>query len=273
MITKELIRKIRQIDIKSSRLVQELFSGDYQTNFKGKGMEFEDIRKYYPGDDVRNIDWNVTARYNETFVKQYSEERELNVFLLIDVSKSNHFGRKKDFIAELSATLSYSANKNNDKVGMILFTDRIEKLVPSKAGKRHTLSMIESILTFEASGQRTNIKKVLQTFMQIEKKSSVVFLISDFMDSDYEQEIKMLSKKHNLILIQVLDPGEERIPHGAVYTFQDLESNETFVFDHTKKREIQLDHLDTRMKQVIRLYTDQDYIKPLRLFFHRKGRR
>lgn len=273
MITKELIKKIRHIEIKSTKIVEEIFSGEYHANFKGKGMEFEDIREYYPGDDVRNIDWNVTARYNETYVKQFNEERELNMFLLMDCSKSNSFGRKKEFMAELGATLSYSANKNNDKVGMILFTDKVEKVIPSKAGKRHTLSIIETILTYEPTGIQTDIKQVLKYFMQIEKKRSIVFLISDFMDKDYDNELRMVARKHDLVLIQVLDPAEENIPFGAVYTFEDLETKETFVFDHTSKRDAIVNKEIIKFPGLIQLYTNQDYIKPLKLFFHRKVRR
>ncbi len=171
MISKEIIKKIRHIEIKSSKLVEEVFSGEYHSRFKGKGMAFEDIREYYSGDDVRNIDWNVTARHNKPYVKQFSEERELNMFLLIDMSFSNKFGGKKDLIAELGATLSYSANKNNDRVGMIMFTDKIEKTIPSMTGKRHVLSIIENILTFEPKHKGTDIEKALKYFSKIEKKT------------------------------------------------------------------------------------------------------
>lgn len=272
MITKELIRKIRQIEIKSMKLVDELFSGEYHANFKGKGMEFEDIREYYPGDDVRSIDWNVTARHNQTYVKQFSEERELNMFLLIDVSKSNSFGNKKDFIAELGATLSYSANKNNDKVGMILFTDKVEKVIPSKSGRRHTLSIIETILDFKPKSKGTDIEAALKYFNRIEKKRSVVFLISDFMDTDYDQGIKMVSRKHDLVLIRVIDPVEDAIPKGGIYTFEDLESGETYVLDNLKSEMKTSQLVETNGLNMIQLFTDKDYIKPLRLFFHRKVR-
>jgi len=236
-------------------------------------MEFEDIRQYYPGDDVRSIDWNVTARHNQTYVKQFSEERELNMFLLIDVSKSNNFGNKKEFIAELGATLSYSANKNNDKVGMILFTDKVEKVIPSKAGRRHTLSIIETILDYKPENKGTNIEEALKYFNRIEKKRSVVFVISDFMDTNYDQGLKMVGNKHDLVLLRVIDPVEESIPKGAIYTFEDLESGETFVLDNLKSEMKTSQILETKGLNMITLLTNEDYIKALKLFFHRKVRR
>lgn len=272
MISKELIKKIRHIEIKSNKLVEEIFSGEYHSNFKGKGMEFEEIREYYHGDNVKNIDWNVTARYNKPYVKQFSEERELNMFLLIDISNSNNFGKKKDFIAELGATLSYSANKNNDKVGMVLFTDKIEKVIPSKSGKRHVLSIIENIFAFEPNSKGTDIKNVLQYFNKIEKKRSIVFLISDFLDEDYEKEIKVFKRKHDLVLIKVKDPSEQCIPKGAIYTFEDLESGETFVMENMKQAK-QLTRQDyVPSNQIIELFTNEDYVKKLKLFFRRRGR-
>lgn len=270
MVSKELIKKIRQIEIKSNKLVDEIFSGEYHTRFKGKGMEFEDIRAYYHGDDVRNIDWNVSARHGQTYVKQFNEERELNMFLLIDVSASNNFGAKKDYIAELGATLSYSANRNNDKVGTILFTDQVEKVIPSKAGKRHTLAIIETILDYQARGKGTNIQEVLKYFNKIEKKRSIVILISDFMDTGYEHALSMVAKKHDLVLIQVRDPAEQAIPTGAIYTFEDLESGETFVLDHLKENSRLAEATELRWPNLIQLRTNEDYIKQLKTFFHRR---
>jgi len=273
VISEELIKKIKHIEIKSNKLVEEIFSGEYHSNFKGKGMAFEDIRQYYYGDDVRNIDWNATARYNTAFVKQFSEERELNMVLLIDMSNSNNFGKKKEIIAELGATLSFSANKNNDRVGMILFTDQIEKVIPSKNGKKHILSIIENILDFKPSSKGTDIKNVLRYFEKIEKKRSVVFLISDFMDEGYEQALKMVSRKHDLVMIRVLDRGEERIPAGAIFTFEDLETGETVVFENYKKDFEVSDTLAFSKDRMIQVYTDEDYVKLLRLYFLRKTRR
>jgi len=272
MISKELIKKIKQIEITSTKLVEEIFSGEYHSNFKGKGMEFDDIREYSYGDDVRNIDWNVTARYNTPYVKQFCEERELNMFLLIDVSKSNNFGLKKEYIAEIGATLSYSANKNNDNVGMILFTDKIEKVIPSKSGKKHSLSIIETILTFEPTGVKTNIKKAIHYFMQIQKKRSIVVIISDFLDEDYEKEVKMISRKHDVVLIKVIDQSEEELPKSCVFRFEDLETKETFIVDNTTKTDVMNKEDLFKSKSMIQLYTHEDYVKPLKLFFRKKVR-
>lgn len=273
MVSKELIKKIRHIEIKSNKLVDEIFSGEYRSNFKGKGMEFEDIRSYYPGDDVRNIDWNVTARHNTPFVKQFSEERELNMFLLIDGSNSNNFGHKKELIAEIGATLSYSANKNHDNVGMIMFTDQVEKVIPSKNGKRHVLSILEAILTFEPAHKGTNIGEALRFFYKIEKKRSVVFLISDFFDEGYENELKMVAKYHDLVLIRIIDRSEEQLPAGAIFTFEDLETGETVVLENLKKAYALPDRLKNLGRNGIKLYTDEDYVRQLKAFFLRKGQR
>lgn len=271
MISKELIKKIKHIEIKSSKLSDELFSGEYHTHFKGKGMAFEDIRQYYHGDDIRSIDWNATARYNQPYVKQFSEERELNMFLLIDISKSNDLSNKRDFIAELGATLSYSANKNNDKVGLILFTDKVEKVIPSKAGRKHTLSIIETILDFKPTGTGTNIEAALEFFNRIEKKRSIVFVISDFMDEGFDHGVKLIGRKHDLVLIRVSSPAETKIPRGAIYTFEDLETGETFVLDAIQKDVNMSTEMGIKGPNVIQLYTNEDYVKPLKLYFHRKG--
>jgi uncharacterized protein (DUF58 family) len=271
MVSKELVKKIRRIEIKSNKLVEEIFSGEYRSGFRGRGIEFEDIRKYYPGDDVRNIDWNVTARHNKTFVKQFCEERELNMFLLIDMSRSNSFGTKKGLIAEVGATLAFSANRNNDRVGVIFFTDRVEKFIPSKSGRRHVLSIIENILDFEPEYSGTNIAKVLRYFNRIEKKHSIVFLISDFLDEGYEKDLKVTSGRHDLVMVRVIDRAEEVIPAGAVFTFDDLETGETFVLDNMRE-EYRLDNaLNLPVKNLVNIYTDEDYVKPLRKFFRHRN--
>jgi len=263
----ELANKIRRIEITSNKLVDEFFTGEYRSAFRGKGMEFDSIRQYTPGDDVRSIDWNVTARFDKAFVKQYVEEREMNIFLLIDMSRSNSFGRKKEFIAEISATLAFSATRNNDRVGVVFFTEKAEKLIPSKNGKKHVLTIIESILSYEPQQAGTNIANVLQYFNMIEKKRSVVFLISDFLDDGYERELKTSDLRHDLICIRVIDRAEEKIPAGAVFTFEDLESGETYVMDNMK-RDFRMAPPDSRSKRnLITIYTDEDFIKPLRQFF------
>jgi len=268
-----LAKKIRRIEIKSNKLVDEIFSGEYRSGFRGKGMEFDAIRQYMPGDDVRSIDWNVTARYDKAFVKQYVEERELNMYLLIDMSRSNSFGGKKEFIAEISATLALSATRNNDRVGVVFFTGAVEKLIPSKNGKKHVLSIIENILNFKPERNDTDIANALQYFNRIEKKRSVVFLISDFLDDGYGREVNASANRHDLIRIRVADRAEERIPAGAIFAFEDLESGETFVMDNMKQdfHMAQPDGLSAR--GLITIYTDEDYVKPLRQFFMRRGRR
>jgi len=273
MHSSELAKKVRKIEITSSKLVDEIFSGEYRSGFRGKGVEFESIRQYVPGDDVRNIDWNVTARQNKTYVKQYCEEREMNIFLLIDMSRSNSFGGKKALITEISATLALSANRNNDRVGVVFFTGTVEKLIPSQKGRKHVLSIIESILEFQPLHADTNIANALQYFNRIEKKRSVVFLISDFLDDGYEKELKASAGRHDLIQIQVIDRAEERIPAGAIFTFEDLETGESYVLDNFR-RNLVIKPSDTGNKRnLITVYTDGDYIKPLRRFFMGRVRR
>lgn len=271
MVSKELIKKIRHIEIKSNKLVEEIFSGEYRSGFRGKGVEFEDIRQYYPGDDVRSIDWNVTARHNKAFVKQFCEERELNMFLLIDMSRSNSFGNKKNLIAEVSATLALSANKNNDKVGVIFFTDKVEKFIPSLNGRKHVLSIIENILNFQPELTGTDLSNALKYFNRVVKKNSVVFVISDFLDDGYNKDLKVTAGKHDLVLIRIIDRAEEVIPAGAIFTFEDLETGETLVLDNMKK-EHRLDTGTSLFKRnLINIYTDEDYVKPLKQFFRRRG--
>lgn len=269
----ETAKNIRRIEIKANKLVDEIFSGEYRSGFRGKGMEFENIRQYMAGDDVRNIDWNVTARYDKAFVKQFVEEREMNLFLLVDMSRSNRFGRKKELIAEISATLAMSAARNNDRVGAVLFTEKVERLIPSRNGKKHVLSIIDSILSFEPRHAGTDIAHVLQYFNRLEKKRSVVFLISDFLDDGYLKELKIADNLHDFIRIRVIDRAEERIPAGAIFTFEDLETGETYVMDNLK-RDAHLRPLDGHSrKNLITVYTDEDYVKPLKRFFRSRARR
>jgi uncharacterized protein (DUF58 family) len=273
MISGDLIRKIRKIEVRTNKLVEEVFSGEYRSGFRGRGIEFDDIRQYVPGDDVRSIDWNVTARHNRAFVKQFCEEREMNLFLLIDMSRSNSFGHKRDLISEIAATLAFSACKNNDRVGVIFFTDRVEKFIPSKNGRKHVLSIIESILEYQPQSAGTNVANALQFFNRIEKKQSVVFLISDFLDEGYQKDIKITSNHHDLVLVRVVDKAEERIPAGAVFTFQDLESGETVVLDNMRREFRPDSRLSLYKHNLINIYTDEDYVKPLKQFFKRRGRR
>jgi uncharacterized protein (DUF58 family) len=272
MFSGELARKIRRIEIKSNKLVEEIFSGEYRSGFRGKGMEFENIRQYYPGDDIRNIDWNVTARHNKAFVKEFCEERELNIFLLIDMSRSNSFGRKKDLIAEVGATLAFSASRNNDRVGVIFFTEKVEKFIPSKNGRKHVLSIIENILNFAPGAGGTNLTEALQYFNRIEKKRCVVFLISDFLDDGYDKDLKITAGRHDLVMVRVMDKAEEVIPAGAVFCFEDLETGETIEVDNLKNEYRMHNNLNILRNNLIDIYTDDDYVKPLKQFFKRRSK-
>lgn len=276
MLNKEILKKIRTIEINSNRLSDEIFSGEYHSFFKGNGMEFSDIRRYSPGDEVKNIDWKVTARQRKAYVKQFREEREMKFFLLIDISESNNFTDKKNLIAEISAVLAFSAVKNNDKVGAIFFTDEVEKLIPLKKGRKHTLSIIENLFKYfdenplEKKLKKTSIKNVLKYFAKIQKRRSIIFLISDFFDEDYERQIKLLSKKHDLILIKIYDENKEVIPKGAVFTFRDSETGEVMTIENLKSKTRLGDFLNLDKKNLIEISTDDDYVKKLSLFFKRR---
>ncbi|MFO7819111.1 MAG: DUF58 domain-containing protein [Halanaerobacter sp.] len=270
MLSEELIAKIRKIEIKSNKLVEEIFSGEYKSSFQGRGLEFKEIREYYPGDDVGSIDWNVTARQNKPYVKEFQEERELNMFLLIDMSNSTNFGAKKDLIAEIGATLAFSAIQNNDRVGSILFTEEVEEMIPSRKGKKHVLAIIEEILDFNPEQKGTDIKKALKYFNQIEPKRSIVFLISDFLTKDYERELKITHQKHDLVLIRVLARGEEKLPQGAIFEFEDLETGESIVVDNLKQAQELSFEIDVPERNLINIYTDEDFVIPLQQFFKRR---
>ncbi len=268
----ELNKKIRRIEITARKLVEESFTGDYRSGFRGKGMEFESIRQYYPGDDVRSIDWNVSARQNKVFVKQFCEERELNMFLLVDMSGSNNFGNKKDIVAELGAMLAFSASMNNDKVGAVLFTKKVEKFIPSKNGREHVLAIIENILELVPESSGTSISEALKFFNRVEKKKSIVFIISDFLDEGFEKDLKIVSKHHDLILVRVVDKAEQQIPSGAVFVFEDLETGEVVELNNLE-REFRRNDPEMKGRNIINVYTDEDYINPFRQFFRRRAGR
>ena len=217
METKELLKKVRKIEIKTRRLSDNIFGGEYHSAFKGRGMTFSEVRQYQYGDDIRNIDWNVTARYNEPFIKVFEEERELTLMLLIDISGSEFFGTqnqfKREILTEIAATLSFSALKNNDKVGLILFTDEIELFIPPKKGRFHILRIIRELLEFKPKSKKTDINKALEFFSGVLKKKAIAFLMSDFISSDYEKTLKIAAKKHDLTGIRVFDRREEKIPN------------------------------------------------------------
>lgn len=272
MISKEMIKKIKTIEIKSDRVVKEVLSGQYHSVFIGNGMEFEDIREYYEGDDVRNIDWNVTARSERAYIKKFREERELNIFLMIDMSGSENFGNKREKIAEIGATLALSAVKNNDKAGMFLFTDRVERVVPSKKGRKHAMAIIEQILTFTPENKGTNIENALVHFNNFERKKSVLFLISDFMDEGYEKILKVVSMKHDVVLIRICEEAEKKLPAGAIYVLKDMETGEEIIVDASSEEKV-LRGVNIKMKNMITINTNEDFIKPLMYYFKRRMRK
>nr|MBN2276749.1 DUF58 domain-containing protein [candidate division Zixibacteria bacterium] len=290
MDQKELFKKIRRIEIRTKRLVNDLFSGEYHSSFKGQGMEFEEVRQYQPGDDIRLIDWNVTARTGYPHIKKFREERELSVIFLVDASSSGDFGTrerfKADTAAELCAVLAFSAIKNNDKVGMIIFTDRIEKFVPPKKGRAHVLRLIREILHFHPEGTGTDISGALEYFNRVIKKKSVVFLISDFLSEAYMKPLQIANRKHDMIAIKISDPRELQFDNVGLIELEDAETGETLVIDTGSyefrrdfaaraeednfglRRSLKLINLD-----FIQIITNQSYIVPLINFFRLREKR
>lgn len=230
METKDLLKKVRKIEIKTRRLSDHLFSGEYHTSFKGRGMTFSEVRQYQFGDDIRAIDWNVTARYNEPYVKVFEEERELTMLLLVDVSGSGSFGTqgdvKRNIVTEIAATMAFSATQNNDKIGLILFSDQIELYIPPKKGRSHVLRIIRELIEFEPKSQRTNLAQALRFLSATQKKKAIVFMISDFMDQAYEQPLKIAAKKHDITGIRVYDKREESMPNIGMVPLLDAETGE-----------------------------------------------
>lgn len=238
MESSELLKKVRKIEIKTRGLSAQVFSGEYHSAFKGRGMAFSEVREYNPGDDIRSIDWNVTARFNHPYVKIFEEERELTVMLLIDVSASGNFGTnvqfKRDLITELSAVLAFSAIENNDKAGVILFSDKIELFIPPKKGKTHILRIIRELINTEPKGTGTDINLALRYFNNMIKKRCIAFVISDFMSVGYEDAIKVASKKHDLAAIRVFDPREAEMPNVGLVRFVDAETGEASLLDSSQ---------------------------------------
>ena len=228
METKELLKKVRKIEIKTRRLSNHIFSGEYHSHFKGRGMTFSEVRKYQFGDDIRDIDWNVTAKLNEPHIKIFEEERELTMMLLVDVSKSESFGtrmqQKRDLITELCAVLAFSAIQNNDKVGVVFFTDQIELFIPPKKGKSHILRIIRELIEFKPKGTGTNISEAFKFLSSVIKKRSIVFTLSDFQDEAYDKNLKIASSKHDLTAIRIIDPAEEQLPDIGLVQLQNPET-------------------------------------------------
>lgn len=288
METAELLKKVRKIEIKTRGLSRQIFSGEYHSAFKGRGMAFSEVREYTPGDDVRTIDWNVTARFNTPYVKVFEEERELSVVLLVDVSASGFFGTqkqyKKDLITELCAVVAFSASTNNDKIGVIFFSDKIEKFIPPKKGKSHVLRIIRELIDFKAESKGTNVELALKYLTNVIKKRSTVFLISDFYSTaNYSEALKIANKKHDVIALKVNDKAEMEIPKVGLIKLKDNESGKIIWADTSssafqKQFKINLLKREDEVKEKFNrsgvdycdIFTHEGYIKPLMNLFKRR---
>ena len=290
MIPKEIIQKVRHIEIRTRGLVNDLFGGEYHSVFKGRGMSFSEVREYQSGDDISLIDWNVTARSNAPYIKIFEEERELTVYLIVDMSRSGNFGTlrkfKNEIAAEIAAVLGFSAIKNNDKVGLILFSDDIEKYVVPKKGKSHVLRVVRELLYHRPKGRRTSIQNAIDFLMKVAKRRSVVFLISDYMDEGYWKSLKIANRKHDLIGIQMNDLAESDIPNLGLLKVHDPETNEQFWIDTSSKEERLLFKKEQEEKWIkfkkdcdrikfdlIQIFTTGDYVDPLMNYFKRREKR
>ena len=285
METADLLKKVRKIEIKTRGLSSQIFSGEYHSAFKGRGMAFSEVREYIPGDDVRSIDWNVTARFNSSFVKVFEEERELSVVLLVDVSASGLFGTnkqfKQDLITELCAVIAFSAAQNNDKIGVIFFSDKIEKFIPPKKGKSHILRIIRELLEFKPDQKNTNIEIALKYLTNVIKKRSIVFLISDFFaNTNYSDALKIANKKHDLVALRIIDKTEMELPDMGLVKLKDNESGKVVWIDtgdklFRKQYDINRMKFEDDLKEIFnrsgidaaRIYTHESYIRPLMNLF------
>ena len=290
MIPQEIISKVRRIEIRTKGLVNDLFGGEYHSVFKGKGMIFSEVRKYQPGDDIRLIDWNVSARVGTPYVKIFEEERELTVYMVVDVSGSGRFGTiqkmKMELGTEIAAVLGFSAIKNNDKVGVLLFSNEVEKYIPPKKGKSHILRVIRELLYYKPKFRGTSINSALDFLLKVAKRRSVVFLISDFVDSNYWTSLKMVNKKHDIIGIRLYDPSEAELPDLGLVKVMDPESEQEFWIntsrysdriDYKNTFNNRISELQSQCKKIkfdlISISTQEDYVEPLMDFFHRREKR
>ncbi|MGY5846094.1 DUF58 domain-containing protein [Salegentibacter sp. HM20] len=287
MDTKELLKKVRKIEIKTRRLSDHVFGGEYHSAFKGKGMTFSEVRQYQFGDDVRNIDWNVTARYSEPFVKVFEEERELTLMLMVDVSGSQMFGTqnqfKKDVITEIAATLAFSATQNNDKIGLMLFSDKIELYIPPKKGRSHVLRIIRELLEFKPEGKKTDINAALKYLSNVMKKKAIVFILSDFFNAEYQHSLKIAANKHDVTGIRVFDRREVEIPNLGLVQMLDEETGEFITVntgskalrnEYAKNYRQNLNYFNDSFKLsgagVINTRVDESYVKQLLGYFKRR---
>ena len=290
MIPQDLLKKVRRIELRTSRLVDDVLAGGYHSAFKGRGMEFEEVRQYQIGDDVRTIDWNVSARYGEPFVKLYREERELTVMLLVDVSGSQHFGTHEQFkdelVAEICATLSISAIRNNDKVGLICFSDRVEAYIPPRKGSKHVLRVIRELLAIEPEGKGTDIGAALEFMNKVQKKRSIVFLVSDLQDKNWQKQLQIANRRHDVVAVSTNDAAETMLPKAGLMRIEDPETRNTHVIDTSSKRvrrawnqlanesRIAIEQTLRRSRvDQIKVKTGEPFTSALRQFFKRRGAR
>ncbi len=290
MIPKELLKKIRLIDIKTRKSVNDIFAGEYHSVFKGRGMEFSEVREYQFGDDIRSIDWNVTARMGSPYVKIFEEERELTVMLLVDVSSSGEFGTsnqlKREIALEICALLAFSADRNNDKVGLLMFTDRVERFIPPKKGKSHVLRILREILVFKPKQRKTDLNEALNYLNRVLNRKAIVFLASDFIDEGFEKPLAIAARKHDLIPIVVTDPREENMPSMGLVELEDAETGEIILVDTSdfflqKEFTERVSESDVKRKKTfssvgldaIEVYTDKPYIEALERFFNKRSLR
>ncbi len=289
-MSKDILKKVRQIEIRTKNIVNDFFGGDYHSNFKGRGMTFSEVREYQYGDDIRFIDWNVTARYNAPFVKIFEEEREMTVMLLVDVSGSGNFGTNKQFkrelATEISAILAFSAIKNNDKVGVIFFSNIIEEFIPPKKGKSNILRIIRQVLAFEAKEKKTDITLAIEYFNNVMKKRTICFVLSDFLSPEFEKPLKIASKKHDIIALRIHDKRENTLPNVGIIPLQDAENDSISYVDTSSQKVRELFYNKQEEKQaylrklftkcgvdMIDISTGSDYVKPLMNFFKNRGKR
>ncbi len=288
MNTKTLLKKVRKIEIKTRRLSDHIFGGEYHSAFKGRGMTFSEVRQYQFGDDVRAIDWNVTARYHEPFIKVFEEERELTLMLLVDVSSSEHFGTtdqsKKEIITEIAATLAFSALQNNDKVGLIMFADEVERFIPPKKGKRHVLRIIRELLEFKPESRQTQLAGALKFLTNVIKKKAIVFVLSDFIAEDYSTTVRIVGNKHDLTGIRIFDKHEIAIPNLGMVQLQDAETG-TLQWIDTQSKAVRRAYQEFYQNTVayfteaftkagcgvIHCQTDESYVKKLLGYFKQRG--
>lgn len=284
LTTAEILKKVKELEIKSKKITQHLFTGEYHSAFKGRGMSFREVREYYPGDDVRFIDWNVSARFSHPFTKLFEEERELTVMLMVDVSASSLFGtshaRKKDLVTEIGAVLTFSAVSNNDKVGVIFFSDKVEKYIPPKKGKDHALYIVRELLTAEPKNKGTKISEALRFFNNSTKQKSIAFLLSDFLDERFEELLKVAGRKHDLVGIKVYDKMDLDLPDAGLLQVRDMETGKskwidsgdyafrTAYHDHFFKHTEWCKNAFVRAGcDLLHVRTDEDYVKVLQKFF------